>query len=403
MSSTVLSDFLDSWDAGAWGEPSLNSTDAVSVLRSTNFRAGGSLSFDNQALLEIDEATFQKKRLQPGDLLLERSGGGPMQPVGRVAIFRGQEGRFICGNFISRLVPKRDEIDPDYLMYRLLSLHCSGGTESLQTATIGIRNLQMKAYLAQEFQAPELGEQRRIAAYLKAQLAATTEARNAAHAQASDAQKLIPAILKTTFEEVTDAEMVRIGDVAPTTSGSTPSRSQKDYWESPKYSWVKTGEVVFNPIRSTEEQVSEKALRECSLTLLPPGTVLVAMYGQGKTRGQSAILKVEATTNQACFAILPNEAFEPEYLQLWLRHSYEVLRTLSEARGGNQSNLNGALLNAFEVPLIPRKQQQAIAQRIRQALTEATAFKARIHEQLNEIELLPARLLTEAFKETEHA
>ncbi len=249
-----------------------------------------------------------------------------------------------------------------------------------------------------ELDFPKINEQRRIATRLKAQLAAVAEARSAAQAQLADAEKLFPAILKTAFAEVADAEMVRIGDVAPTTSGTTPSRSQKDYWEPPKYPWVKTGEVVFNPIRSTEEQVSENALRECSLSLLPMGTVLVAMYGQGKTRGQSAVLEVEATTNQACFAILPSEAFEPQYLQFWLRHSYAALRALSEARGGNQSNLNGALLNAFEVPLIPREQQKEMARRIKDGLAEAITLQTNLREQMAEIDILPARLLAQAFE-----
>lgn len=291
------------------------------------------------------------------------------------------------------------DVDLEYLSLVLPAIAKGDSTKNSMGAAL--LNKEKIGNLVLPLPSPE--EQRRIAARLRTQLANVAEARNAAQAQASDVQKLTTSILKASFEEVADAEMVRIGDVAPTTSGSTPSRSQKDYWEPVKYPWVKTGEVVFNPIRSTEEHISEKALRECSLTLLPPGTVLVAMYGQGKTRGQSAVLEVEATTNQACFAILPNDTFEPEYLQLWLRHSYEALRTLSEARGGNQSNLNGALLNAFEAPLIPRKQQQAIAKRIKQALSEAAALKARIHKHLNEIDLLPARLLTAAFNETEHA
>src|SRR5580704_17304369 len=120
----------------------------------------------------------------------------------------------------------------------------------------------------------------------------------------------------------TRRRLVRIADVARTASGTTPSRARKDYWQPATVPWVKTGEIFFSPIHHTEESVSQLALAECSLPLLPSGTVLVAMYGQGKTRGQSAVLEVEATTNQACFAILPSETFVPEYLQYWLRLSY---------------------------------------------------------------------------------
>ena len=101
-------------------------------------------------------------------------------------------------------------------------------------------------------------------------------------------------------------ELRVLSSVARTGSGTTPSRSRKDYWSPATTPWVKTGEIAFAPIKSTEESVSDIALTECSLPVLPIGTVLVAMYGQGKTRGQSAVLEVEATTNQACFAIFPN-------------------------------------------------------------------------------------------------
>jgi type I restriction enzyme S subunit len=160
---------------------------------------------------------------------------------------------------------------------------------------------------------------------------------------------------------------------------------------------VKTGEVAFAPIHQTEEAISERALQECSLSLLPARTVLVAMYGQGKTRGQSAVLEVPATTNQACFAILPSEHLDADYLQFWLRHSYNDLRALSESRGGNQSNLSGAVLNAFEVPLVPMAQQLALVARVKAALVEAEALQTSIARRLAEIERLPARLLAQAF------
>lgn len=372
-------DCLELINGRAYGQNELLNVGNFQVIRIQNLNGGANWYFSN---LELPS----EKYCEDGDLLFAWSATfGPYIWRGSKAIFHYH---------IWKVIPRREILDRELAYYLLLWI-----TSAIRSGAHGIAMLHFtkEAMEDYEVQLPCVVEQRRIAAYLTAQFDTVTEARNAVQVQASDVQKLIHAILTAAFEEVADAEMVRIGDVAQTTSGTTPSRSQKDYWEPAIYPWVKTGEVVFNPIRSTEEQVSEKALRECSLSLLPPGTVLIAMYGQGKTRGQSAVLEVAATTNQACFAILPNDTFEPEYLQFWLRHSYEALRTLSEARGGNQSNLNGALLNAFEVPLIARKQQQAMAKRIKHALAEATALKACLHEQLSEIELLPARLLAQAF------
>ena len=171
-----------------------------------------------------------------------------------------------------------------------------------------------------------------------------------------------PSIAVLRSKESSDVHNYRMlpGDYAQTTSGSTPARGKKDYWQPAEIPWVKTAEVTFRSITSAEESISKIALAECSLTLLPPNTVLVAMYGQGKTRGQSAILEISATINQACFAILPNETWVPEFLHLWLTANYQNLRGLSEGRGGNQANLNGALLNALKVPA-PTKQPPAEA------------------------------------------
>lgn len=190
-------------------------------------------------------------------------------------------------------------------------------------------------------------------------------------------------------------QMLRLSDVARTTSGTTPSRSNKNYWQPAKHPWVKTGEIAFIPIEATEEAVSEKAISDCSLPILPPGTVLIAMYGQGKTRGQSAVLKIHATTNQACFAIFPNEAFDSNYLQYWLRHSYQALREMSESRGGNQSNLNGEILNGIEVPWIDRSLQIDTALAIKSQLALADDALKAAQAQLDELTNLAHAIIRE--------
>jgi len=243
-----------------------------------------------------------------------------------------------------------------------------------------------------------IDEQRRIAAHLTAQLADLEAARLAALAQKRDIALLRSRLLKEVFATLDGIPRKVLGNHAPTTSGSTPPRGNKRYWEPAEIPWVKTGEVTFTPITQTEEAISELALAECSLTLLPPKTVLVAMYGQGKTRGQSAILETPATTNQACFAILPNETWEPEFLYYWLVTSYQDLRDLSDDRGGNQANLNGALLKALNIPAPDHALQSAIVCRIKAALHEVDALEASSKTTVNELELLPQRLLAQAFK-----
>mgnify|MGYP003822443559 CR=1 FL=1 len=242
-----------------------------------------------------------------------------------------------------------------------------------------------------------IDEQHQIAAHLKAQLAEVEIARKAAQVQLSDTRLLRARMLKAFFAELDAAPKKKLGDYAPTTSGSTPSRGNKQYWQPAEIAWVKTGEVAFAPITATEEAISKLALAECSLSLLPPQTILIAMIGQGKTRGQSAILEIPATTNQNCFAVLPNDTWEPDFLYLWMKSSYQDLRDLSADRGGSQAALNGALMNALEVPAPSKAEQQHIVARIQAAMTEIDALENSSKAAMEDIKRLPSCVLAQAF------
>lgn len=319
---------------------------------------------------------------------------GKLRPYLNKVALPDRAGR--CSTEIVPLLPV--DVDRAFLAHLLRSDRVVSGAMSEKTGS-RMPRADMDALLGLEIGIPiVIDDQRRIAARLQGQFAEIDTARQAARAQAEDIALLRRRVLAEVFAAVEDAPRKLLGDHAPTTSGSTPPRGVKAYWTPAEVPWVKTGEVAFAPVTRTEEAVSQRALADCSLRLLPPGTVLVAMYGQGKTRGQSAILEVAATTNQACFAVLPNETWDPSFLFHWLMASYHDLRELSEGRGGNQANLNGALLNALEVPAPSRTQQAAIARRAQAALRDVEALAAANQAQRAELERLPQRLLAQSFE-----
>jgi type I restriction enzyme S subunit len=187
-----------------------------------------------------------------------------------------------------------------------------------------------------------------------------------------------------------------VEELAETCSGTTPSRSQKDFFGG-SIPWIKTGELIDGVISTSQEHITQEALNQTSLRLLPKGTVLVAMYGQGQTRGRTGLLACEATTNQACFAILPNEKFSPAFVQYWFRHSYQRLRDQTEGRGGNQPNLNGDVLRKERIPVPPLVEQNRIAARLSEQLAEAVQAQASVTAQLQAAEALPAAFLRTVF------
>lgn len=366
----------------------------VPYLRVANVQ-DGHLMLGEVSTFAATPSEIEKLTLQDGDLLLTE--GGDPDKLGRGACWREQ--LFVCihQNHIFRVRLPRERYDPDFVSLQIGSPYGKAYFLAHAKQTTGIASINQRVLGGFPLISPPIATQRRIAASLKSQLAEIETARQAAQTQADDISLLRRRVLAEVFAAVDDAPRKRLGDHAHTTSGSTPPRGVKAYWTPAEVPWVKTGEVAFAPITRTEEAVSRRALAECSLTLLPPGTVLVAMYGQGKTRGRSAILDVAATTNQACFAILPNETWEPSFLFHWLMASYHDLRGLSEGRGGNQANLNGALLNALEVPAPSRTQQAAIARRAWTALRHVEALAAANQAQRAELERLPQRLLAQAF------
>lgn len=302
------------------------------------------------------------------------------------------------GRCSTEIIPlKPVGVEKDYLALLLRSDRVVSAAMSDKTGS-RMPRADMDALLGLEVLiATSQDQQRQIATRLKSQLAEVETARQAAQTQLQDSRLLRSRLLKQFFAALDVGPKKKLGDFAPTTSGSTPSRGETRYWQPADIAWVKTGEVAFAPITGTEEAISKKALAECSLSLLPPKTVLIAMIGQGKTRGQSAILEIPSTTNQNCFAVLPNATWEPDFLFLWLQASYQDLRDLSADRGGSQAALNGALLNALEVPAPNQAEQQALVLRIQAAMAEVDAIEASAKAALADIECLPSRVLAQAF------
>lgn len=172
-------------------------------------------------------------------------------------------------------------------------------------------------------------------------------------------------------------ETAKIGTIASVQTGATPSREIEAYFQG-EISWIKTTEVQNCLITETEEHISEEALKNSNCKIFPVNTILIAMYGQGKTRGQIARLGIEACTNQACAAILPAVKIHPIFLFYFLLSSYEPLRNI--AVGGNQKNLNLSLIKNYSIILPPLALQEQFAVRIEQIETQKANVEATIAE-----------------------
>ena len=139
----------------------------VGIIRSTNFTKQCEFSIKNTVFIDVEEKKFYSRRLQVGDLVVERSGGAPGLPVGRCVYIDALDGEYSVSNFTSILrVNNQKFLDPKYLWRYLIALYYQGATEGIQSNTTGIHNLDFKAYLNFQVPLPPLATQRAIVARL---------------------------------------------------------------------------------------------------------------------------------------------------------------------------------------------------------------------------------------------
>ena len=157
----------------------------------------------------------------------------------------------------------------------------------------------------------------------------------------------------------TEWEKVTLGEVATISSGSTPSRSNASFWNG-TIPWVTTTQIQNNIINlnDVKEFITDDGLKKSSLKIIPKGTLLMAMYGQGKTRGQVGILNFDSTINQACAAIGVSQKVSSLFLYQYFQFKYENIRALSNS--GGQKNLSAEIIKSIEFNLPPFLEQEKI-------------------------------------------
>ncbi|EIZ1360309.1 restriction endonuclease subunit S [Vibrio vulnificus] len=188
----------------------------------------------------------------------------------------------------------------------------------------------------------------------------------------------------------------KIGHVFDVHVGATPSRSNNDYWGG-CINWVSSSEVAFCRISSTKETITESGLNNTSTNLHPPGTVMLAMIGQGKTRGQAAILDIEACHNQNTAALRVPEGFAvSEFLYFFLTKQYEETRRVGG--GNNQKALNKSFVQSLPFPLPPIEEQKEIVKCVEKLFAGADATEQQVNQALERVNNLTQSILAKAFR-----
>lgn len=366
----------------------------VPFLRTSN------VFWDRIDLTTLDEMfipphELERKLLEPGDLLVCEGGA-----IGRAAIWDGAAATMSFQNHLHRLRPKVEELEPRFYVFFLQCAFTQLGIFAGAGNKTTIPNLSSSRLSALEVPKPSLAVQQAIVKALgclrDAQrlhgelLAGTNELKRAVMEMVFRAGLHGSPQVDSSIGLVPEDWVVEsLGESHTVQTGGTPRRNNASYWDDGAIPWVKTAEVAYATIVETSEHITERALAETSIKLFDPGTLLLAMYGQGVTRGKVAKLGIAATCNQACAAIQSRAGVvDPDYLQLYLEWNYEYIR--SRAHGGQQQNLNLDIVRQLPVAYPPAiEEQRAIA-----SLLNSIDAKLRLHrDRVTVVQELYQRLL----------
>lgn len=186
-----------------------------------------------------------------------------------------------------------------------------------------------------------------------------------------------------------------IGGIADVATGATPLRKRGDYYGG-EIPWVTSAAVNAGNITEPTDYITDRALHETNAKVFQPGTLLVAMYGEGQTRGRVGELRIAAATNQALAAIVFDKSNDSlrDYLRIFLLYNYERVRLLSV--GGVQPNLSLGVIRDIPVPLPPLAEQREIVKRASQLLNRANTLHERIERATQHVERSAQAILAKA-------
>jgi type I restriction enzyme, S subunit len=186
---------------------------------------------------------------------------------------------------------------------------------------------------------------------------------------------------------------VRLGDIVETTTGGTPARGNKSFYDG-NIPWIKSGELPDGDITEVEERISDEGLKNSNARVLDTGSLLIAMYGA--TVGRLGVLTFPAATNQAVCAITPSKDIDRDYLFYWLLSSRSEL--LKASFGGAQPNISQTLIRDLEIPLPSFKEQRQIASQLKANLAEVEKARKATKIQISETESLANAIIYDSIK-----
>ncbi|MFP3925784.1 restriction endonuclease subunit S [Pseudomonas sp. W5-36] len=362
--------------------------EGVPLIQLNNIRDGHHVLRNMKFISEEKRNELSRHSAFPGDIVIAKMA----DPVARSAIVSDTFAEYVIVADCVKMTPDLASVDLSFLIWAINSDCVRISAELMSSGVTRIRiNLGQVKKLKIPY--PPICEQNQIARFLDHEAARIDalieeqqrliellkEKRQAviSHAVTKGLDPTVP--MKDSGEEWLGEvpahwPLPKLGHLARVLNGSTPSRENMDYWREGDIPWVASGSLNDYRIDLASEFITRKALKECSVEMIPRGAILVGLVGQGKTRGLAALLNIEATINQNVCAVVPNkEKVLSGFLHLYLHCIYETLRDFG--RGANQAALNCELVSAVRIPLPCMEEQSRIVKYVESKLNEFDALE----------------------------
>ena len=309
----------------------------------------------------------------------------------RVALWSGRPA--LLNQRVCKITVRDTELyEPHFLLHTL-----PGYLDAVNahTSSVTVKHLSSRTVQDIPLPLPPLNEQRRIVAVIEEHLSRLDAADASLAVTLTRLGAMRAFVLASAFD--IDAPVKEIGSIAHVGSGATPKRGRPEYWDGGTIPWVTSGQLNGEYVREPAAFITEQALRETNVKLWPAGTLLVALYGEGQTRGRCAELTFEATTNQACAAVvLDDGVVDRSYVRRYFDAKYVENRRL--ASGGVQPNLSLGLVRTRKIPLPPLDEQRRIVQEVEERLSRIDAMRAAIERAQRRSAALRRAVLERAFR-----
>lgn len=378
----------------------------VGVIRNTNITKNGSLDDSDIAYLDVEKRQFEKRRLTYGDIILEKSGGGPKQPVGRVIVFDKKEGDFSFSNFTSAIRVKDQHVLDFHFLHKFLFFsYISGITEGMQSHSTGIRNLDLHTYKEIETPLPPLAEQKRIVNILDDVFEKVATAKENAEKNLQNSKELFESYLQGVFaHRGKDWKDHKFGEIIELltdyhANGSYKTlRANVDLKKNEDYAWMIRSTDFENNFENDKRYITKKSYDFLKKSKVFGDEIIISKIGNaGKVYLMPEIDRPCSLAMNLFLIRLNKQKGLTGYVYRYLNSKNGRQQIESRILGATTKTITKDNIRSIIIPTPPVSEQKTIVKKLGEFSAETKKLEKIYEHKLTALEELKKSVLSKAF------